>query len=259
MHKPGAAHSGGSCQVGFSYDKGETWVAVQNWEGNCPRVATPGEVTNVYDTNQNYTFTIPDDFPSGQRVIFAWYAAVTLNEEAYADVICRTWINASGNREFYMSCSSVTIKGRGSACNVTPKGPPLLIANLNPIQHDCYTNDATSILYPSKYNPLAATERAPIALKLQAFPVKNPDGCGSDNITILGILKKPVGWSAIGGQGTGKPKSIVSLAQTSVQIVRNTASAVSCLCNTLSEVARVPRPPLPGASPDPLWAVPEGD
>lgn len=76
MHKSGAAHSGGSCQVGFSYDKGKSWVVVKNWEGNCPRVASPGEITNVYNTNQNYTFLIPDDFPSRQRVIFAWYNAV---------------------------------------------------------------------------------------------------------------------------------------------------------------------------------------
>ena len=72
MNKLGAAHSGGSCQVAFSYDKGQTWVVVKNWEGNCPRVFSPGKITNVYDANQNYTFTIPKDFPSGHQVIFAW-------------------------------------------------------------------------------------------------------------------------------------------------------------------------------------------
>jgi hypothetical protein len=78
MNKGGAAHSGGSCQVAFSYDKGETWTAVYNWEGNCPRVASPGSVTNVYDPNQNYTFKIPENFPTGYRVIFAWYVALVL-------------------------------------------------------------------------------------------------------------------------------------------------------------------------------------
>jgi hypothetical protein len=74
MHKPGAAHSGGSCQVAFSYDKGETWVVVHSWEGNCPRVRPDdlGEVTNIYDVNQDYTFKIPGAFPTGRRVIFAW-------------------------------------------------------------------------------------------------------------------------------------------------------------------------------------------
>lgn len=72
MNKGGAAHSGGSCQVAFSYDEGATWVVVHSWEGNCPRVATPGGVTNVYDSNQDYTFTIPGHFPTGHGVIFAW-------------------------------------------------------------------------------------------------------------------------------------------------------------------------------------------
>jgi hypothetical protein len=75
MHSPGAAHSGGSCQVAFSYDKGETWVVVHTWEGNCPRVAAPGALTNVYDVNQDYTFRILKWFPTGHRVIFAWWVA----------------------------------------------------------------------------------------------------------------------------------------------------------------------------------------
>lgn len=32
MNKGGAAHSGGSCQAAFSYDKGETWAVVHSWE-----------------------------------------------------------------------------------------------------------------------------------------------------------------------------------------------------------------------------------
>jgi len=43
MNKGGAGHSGGSCQVAFSYDSGETWVVVHSWEGNFPRVATPSK------------------------------------------------------------------------------------------------------------------------------------------------------------------------------------------------------------------------
>lgn len=52
MHNPGAGHSGGSCQVAFSYDKGNTWV-VHSWEGNCLRVSSPGIITNLYDLNQD--------------------------------------------------------------------------------------------------------------------------------------------------------------------------------------------------------------
>ena len=70
----GAAHSGGSCQVSFSYDKGATWIVVQNYEGDCPRVRgdLKGQVTNHYDTNQDYQFVIPEEFPIGDRVIVAW-------------------------------------------------------------------------------------------------------------------------------------------------------------------------------------------
>ena len=75
MHSPGATHSGGSCQVAFSYDKGETWVVVHTWEGNCPRVEAPGTVTNIYDVNQDYTFTIPEKFLTRHRVVFAWWVA----------------------------------------------------------------------------------------------------------------------------------------------------------------------------------------
>ena len=70
----GAAHSGGSCQISFSYDKGKSWVVVQSFEGDCPRVRNDlkGRRTNFYDLNQDYNFKIPDSFPSGNRVIVAW-------------------------------------------------------------------------------------------------------------------------------------------------------------------------------------------
>jgi hypothetical protein len=74
----GAGHSGGSCQVSLSYDKGVTWVVIKNFEGNCPRVSPAGEVTDHYDLNQDYTFTVPNSFPTGNRVIFAWYVSPIL-------------------------------------------------------------------------------------------------------------------------------------------------------------------------------------
>ncbi|KAJ2078342.1 hypothetical protein H4R24_004536 [Coemansia sp. RSA 988] len=41
-----------------------------------------------------YTFDLPKDLPSSDKAIFAW-----------------TWVNASGNREFYMNCAVVSITG----------------------------------------------------------------------------------------------------------------------------------------------------
>jgi len=180
MHNPGASHSGGSCQVAFSYDKGETWVVVHTWEGNCPRVENPGTITNVYDVNQDYTFLIPESFPTGNRVIFAWYVVwfPSVFARVYGD---RVWINASGNREYYMSCSSVDIIGTGCETQTTPPGPPLFIANLDPLRGECYTKEQTSLIYPKKYVENTPIERAPVGLQLQEFAARNPDSCGSDN------------------------------------------------------------------------------
>ena len=74
MLNPGAAHSGGSCQISFSYDNGKTWIVIQSWEGNCPRVqkGSEGQLTNIYDTNQDYSFHIPEDLPPADRVLVAW-------------------------------------------------------------------------------------------------------------------------------------------------------------------------------------------
>lgn len=187
----GAAHSGGSCQISLSYDKGLTWVVVQSWQGNCPRVSMPGTIDNHYDLNQNYTFNLPSSFPSGDRVIVAW-----------------SWLNASGNREFYMSCSCVTIRGNSTATTTTPSGPPLLIANLpaqppsspaeypieDPIWQVCHTLDDTSIEYPSRYQGVNPVIQAPVALSLQPFLGGNNTTCGSDNPDTVSALGRFVSW-----------------------------------------------------------------
>lgn len=92
-----STHWGGSCQAGFSVDKGETWQVVKSWEGNCPHreggTDSPGE--------QTFDFTIPDDIPSGDAV-FAW-----------------TWFNRE--QEFYMNCASVSIEGgSGNSSDSSP-------------------------------------------------------------------------------------------------------------------------------------------
>jgi len=87
MHDPiGAVHGGGSCQVSFSYDEGSNWVVVQSWEGNCPRVrkGQEGQATNTYDVSQDYSFRVPENFPSSDKVIVSWYAHMPLPlQDAY--------------------------------------------------------------------------------------------------------------------------------------------------------------------------------
>ncbi|KAH7000833.1 hypothetical protein B0J12DRAFT_756340 [Macrophomina phaseolina] len=181
----GAIHSGGSCQISFSYDRGLSWVVVQSFEGDCPRVrpGMKGTVTNDYDPNQDYYFKIPETFPSGDYVIVAW-----------------TWINATGRREFYMSCSPVKITGSGPSTNVTPEGHPLMIANMNPLSGDtaqanallqCRTQDSTSVEYPDRYKGFNAVIRAPVALNLQPFPGGNRS-CSSDNPEIVEALSESI-------------------------------------------------------------------
>ncbi|PSN58881.1 hypothetical protein BS50DRAFT_445638, partial [Corynespora cassiicola Philippines] len=81
----GGTHYGGSCQVGFSIDGGRTFRVATTWHGNCPL-----RHGGTDPASQLFTFTIPADIPSGERVVFAW-----------------TWINRE--QEFNMNCASVTI------------------------------------------------------------------------------------------------------------------------------------------------------
>ncbi|KAI0484232.1 hypothetical protein GGR56DRAFT_15100 [Xylariaceae sp. FL0804] len=83
----GAYHNGGSCQLSLSYDKGKTFTVIKSFIGGCP-TASGG----------TFAFTVPQDAPEGDDVVFAW-----------------TWVNKTGNREFYMSCAVVTIKSGGGS------------------------------------------------------------------------------------------------------------------------------------------------
>ncbi|CAI9636439.1 unnamed protein product [Alternaria burnsii] len=179
MHDPGAAHSGGSCQASLSYDGGETWIVVQSWEGNCLRVrkGQEGQLTNSYDTDQSYSFELPDSLPGADTAIFAW-----------------TWLNASGNREFYMSCSPVKLVASQSL-NSLPSDYPMYIANLQASpetagsQHSmwsqCYIPQNVWIRYPQRYKGINApvvAEPLQNNSQVQFLQLEDDGGiCGSDN------------------------------------------------------------------------------
>ena len=84
-----------------------------------------------------------------------------------------------------MSCSSVDISGSGPVTTTTPAGPPLLVANLDPMKQECYTKEGTSVIYPQKYVVGAPVYRAAVALGLEPFPGPDPDACGSDSLTFV--------------------------------------------------------------------------
>ena len=77
-------HYGGSCQVGFSTDAGETFRVVTSYEGNCPH-RNGGDGPD----GQSFNFTVPEDVEEGVQV-FAW-----------------TWFNRE--QEFNMNCAAVNI------------------------------------------------------------------------------------------------------------------------------------------------------
>ncbi|OOQ88580.1 hypothetical protein PEBR_12744 [Penicillium brasilianum] len=83
-----ATHSGGSCQLALTYDRGKTFKVIESMLGECP-------------ISQKYEFAIPSDAPAGEALL-AW-----------------TWFNKVGNREMYMNCAMVTIGGSASSGNKT--------------------------------------------------------------------------------------------------------------------------------------------
>lgn len=63
---PGSTHYGGSCQVGFSVDKGKTWKVAASYHGACPKHTEDGS-----PEAQTFDFKVPNGMPEGDA-IFAW-------------------------------------------------------------------------------------------------------------------------------------------------------------------------------------------
>jgi hypothetical protein len=96
-----APHAGGHCQFALSYDNGATWVVIKDYLRTCPLEGT-------------YAVTIPSTAPASNKAVFAW-----------------TWVNAEGNREYYMNCADVVITNSNAAYATAGSvtGKQLLIAN----------------------------------------------------------------------------------------------------------------------------------
>lgn len=90
-----APHNGGHCQFALSKDD-KKFIVIQTILDRCP-------------LSLSEQIKIPDNTPSGEFT-FAW-----------------TWINRTGNREYYMNCADITINGvKGGRL----KGKELLVVNL---------------------------------------------------------------------------------------------------------------------------------
>jgi len=94
-----STHYGGSCQIGFSFDKLETTTVATSYPGACPKRPDPSD--------QTFDFVVPADIPSG-KALFLW-----------------TFNNREG--EFFESCAPVEIvggSGQASGGNSTAPQQP---------------------------------------------------------------------------------------------------------------------------------------
>ncbi|KAI9226788.1 MAG: hypothetical protein DHS80DRAFT_18183, partial [Piptocephalis tieghemiana] len=94
-------HLGGHCQYALSYDNGNSFIVIKTITGSCL----------VEGINQ-YQVLIPPNAPGAAHVVFAW-----------------GWINAEGNRQYYMNCADIRIIARPGSPQVL-EGPELLVGNL---------------------------------------------------------------------------------------------------------------------------------
>lgn len=106
----GATHSGGHCEFSLSYDGGKTYVVVHQELRYC-FYSKPPTSSNNQGHVRSYTFTLPKDLPGTDHAVFAW-----------------SWVNAMGNREFYMNCGDIYIKGKAGSYS----GKQMTIANYGP-------------------------------------------------------------------------------------------------------------------------------
>ncbi|KAK7980256.1 HET-domain-containing protein [Apiospora arundinis] len=118
----GASHNGGSCQLSLSYDKGQTFTVVFSKIGACP-------------TDPNIPFTLPADTPAADKVLFSW-----------------SWINHTGNREFYNNCAVLTIgaakKKRAAPAVAFKDRPPMLVADIYHVAGAACVKEGVDALYP---------------------------------------------------------------------------------------------------------------
>ncbi|KAJ2029685.1 hypothetical protein IWW57_001558 [Coemansia sp. S610] len=106
----GASHSGGHTEFSISYDNANTFVVLHQVLRHSFFTAPP--TSGGSDTVRSYTFTLPAALPGASHAVFAW-----------------TWVNAIGNREFYMNCADVAIVGNAGSYT----GKAMTVANYGPL------------------------------------------------------------------------------------------------------------------------------
>ena len=137
----GATHNGGSCQVSLTTDleptKNSKWMVIKSIEGGCPVAAGTGNLSDDPNGSGAATFqyTVPDGIAPGKYTI-AW-----------------TWINHTGNREFYMNCGPADVVGaKKKRYNPNPivrrqsNFPDLAVINLSGV-NSCRNTEGNDFVY----------------------------------------------------------------------------------------------------------------
>ncbi|ORX65411.1 hypothetical protein DL89DRAFT_207678, partial [Linderina pennispora] len=88
---PGNGHSGGHCEFSISYDGGKTFVVLKQVLKYC---FYSGPANTDTPSVLDFNVELPANLPGSNKAVFAW-----------------TWVNASGNREYYMNCADIAIVG----------------------------------------------------------------------------------------------------------------------------------------------------
>ncbi|KAI8318875.1 hypothetical protein GQ54DRAFT_320857 [Martensiomyces pterosporus] len=98
-------HYGGHCEFSISYDGGSTFVVLKQVLQYCfYNGPSTSDVPQVF----SYNVDLPANLPGSNHAVFAW-----------------TWVNASGNREYYMNCADIAINGPAGSLT----GKQMTIAN----------------------------------------------------------------------------------------------------------------------------------
>ncbi|KAF3049702.1 hypothetical protein E8E11_004628 [Didymella keratinophila] len=158
-----AVHGGGSCQFSISEDlqptKSSRWKVVYSVVGGCPANVegnlSGGPTSRVADT---FEVVLPKELPSGTYT-FAW-----------------TWFNRQGNREMYMNCAPITVRGGGNNASFLASLPDMFVANL-PISA-CSTPEDLDFAFP---DPGSA-----VLTGSQAKPITGLVGEGCASVIALG-------------------------------------------------------------------------
>ncbi|APA06639.1 hypothetical protein SS1G_04786 [Sclerotinia sclerotiorum 1980 UF-70] len=232
----GAVHGGGSCQVALSYDSGKTFRVIHSYIGSCPAAV-----------GASADFTVPADAPAGEAML-AW-----------------TWQNQIGNREFYMSCASVTIESSASKVRAAPavafsSRPDLFLVNLG---NGCTSVESKAVNYPNPGPDADVTRKSsesgtftgtcgPVngvaSSGSEAGSSSAPAGSSSDESSSSPVASAPYS-PAVSASSAPAPVVSPSTTPISIEIIPTTAASSTLTSATVAPTSAAASPTVGATTP----------